>query len=67
MSQKQKKKLNLGEKRSAPGSGIKKKAQITPVSGKKKGASVAAVRAKNRRNSGGRQSLGSSRIERRSL
>jgi len=74
MSQKQKKKLNLGEKRSTPSSVMKKKTQITPGSGKKKGRpiAVAAPVVKNRRTSGGRhstgsgrQSIGASRVQRK--
>jgi len=63
MSQKQKKKLSLGGKRSAPGSTMKKKAQTTPGSGRKKGRpmAVAAPATKNKRSSGGRQSTGSGR------
>lgn len=62
MSQKPRKRLSLGDKRSAPGS-VMKKTQTTPVSGKKKGRSVAAPApvVNKRRSSGGRQSTGSGR------
>ncbi|KAG9246377.1 putative histone H3 variant [Calycina marina] len=74
MSQKQKKRLSIGEKRTVPGSAGKKKAQAIPASGKKRGryadaeTEPATMKHKgggdHRNNgSGGRASLGNSRVE----